>query len=77
MFLDMLFDSLYRIEFLVLWSSLEFGFSLFFRGRGLNLYLMMRITWEKQVAHLVCVVRGGKGDPQEVRVVLHSERRRI
>ena len=30
----------------------------------------------KKVAHLVCVVRGGKGDPQEVRVVLHSEKRR-
>ena len=38
---------------------------------------MIRITWEKQVAHLVCVVRGGKGDPQEVGVVLHSEKRRI
>ena len=39
--------------------------------------MMIRITWEKQVAHLVCVVRRGKGDPQEVRVVLHSEKRRI
>ena len=44
---------------------------------GLDWNLLIRITWEKKVAHLVCVVRGGKGDPQEIGVVLHSEKRRI